>query len=117
MEFKLKYQRYLSKLKESSLESLVKIPMMLTACCCMWYEEDVYFEKSKGWKGQVTKDSPTVQTSMTYTYLSLVDSMIRRADQKYDLNDLRSLLTHARFLPPTNIPKVKSRKYQGVFEA
>ena len=102
-EFKKKFKRYSSMLKISSLESLVKIPMMLTACCCMWYEEDAYSEQSQDRKGQVTIDSPTVHTSMTHTYLSLVDSMIRRADQKCDL---RSLLAQACSLPRTNIPKV-----------
>ena len=102
-EFENKFKRYSSMLKISSLESLLKIPMMLTACCCMWYEEDVYSEQSQGRTGQVTKDSPTVHTSMTHTYLSLVDSMIRRADQKCDL---RSLLTKACPLPRTNMPKV-----------
>ena len=102
-EFKKKFKRYSSMLKISSLESLVKIPMMLTACCCMWYEEDAYSEQSQDRKGQVTIDSPTVHTSMTHTYLSLVDSMIRRADQKCDL---RSLLTQAVPLPQTNIPKI-----------
>ena len=102
-EFKMKFKRYSSMLKIPSLESLVQIPIMLTACCCMWYEEDAYSEQSKEGKGNVTIDSPTVHTSMTHTYLSLVDSMIRRADQKYDI---RSLLTQACPLPRTNIPKV-----------
>ena len=102
-EFKNKFKRYSSMLKLSSLESLVKIPMMLTACCCMWYEEDAYSEQSKDGKGQVAIVSPTVHTSMTHTYLSLVDSMIRRADQKCDLG---SLLKQACLLPLTNIPKV-----------
>ena len=102
-EFKKKFKRYSSLLKLSSLKSLVKIPMMLTACCCMWYEEDAYSEQSQGTEGQVTIDSPTVHTSMTHTYLSLVDSMIRRADQKCDLG---SLLKQACPLPLTNIPKV-----------
>ena len=102
-EFDKKFERYSSMLKISSLESLVKIPMMLTACCCMWYEEDTYSEQSKDGKGQETKDSPTVHTSMTHTYLSLVDSMIRRADQKCDL---KSLLTQPGPSPRTNIPKL-----------
>ena len=89
-EFEMKFKRYSSMLNKSSLKSLLKIPMMLTACCCMWYEEDTYSEQSHERTGQVTIDSPTEHTSMTYTYLSLVDSMIRRADQKCDL---RSLLT------------------------
>ena len=108
-EFKKKFKRYSSMLKISSLESLVKIPMMLTACCCMWYEEDAYSDQSEGSKGRVTIDSPTVHTSMTHTYLSLVNSMIRRADQKCDL---RSPLTQAAPLPQTNIPKIlKSFSY------
>ena len=102
-EFKKKFERYSSMLKISSLESLVKIPMMLTACCCMWYEEDAFSEQSQDTEGQVTIDSPTVHTSMTHTYLSLVDSMIRRADQKCDLG---SLLKQACPLRLTNIPKV-----------
>ena len=102
-EFKKKFKRYSSMLKISSLESLVKIPMMLTACCCMWYEEDAYSEQSQDTEGQVKIDPPTVHTSITHTYLSLVDSMIRRADQKCDL---RSLLAQACSLPQTNIPKL-----------
>ena len=108
-EFKKKFKRYSSMLEISSLESLVKMPMMLTACCCMWYEEDAYSGQSQDTEGRVTIDSPTVHTSMTHTYLSLVDSMIRRADQKCDL---RSPLTQACSLPQTNIPKIlKSFSY------
>ena len=102
-EFKKKFKRYSSMLKISSLESLVKIPMMLTACCCMWYEEDANYEQAEDRKGQVIKYSPTIHTSMTHTYLSLLDSMIRRAEQKCDL---RSILTQAPPFPHSNIPKV-----------
>ena len=103
-EFKKKFKRYSAMLKVSSLESLVKMPMMLTACCCMWYENDAFSEQSQDTDGQVTIiDSPTVHTSITYTFLSLVDSMIRRADQKCDL---MSLLTQACALPQTSIPGV-----------
>ena len=104
--FLLKYYRYSSMLNESSLKSLLKIPMMLTACCCMWYEEDFYSERSGDREGQVAINSPTVHTSMTHTYLSLVDSMIRRADQKCDL---KSILTHTHTSPQTNIPKVLAK--------
>ena len=102
-EFEERFNRYSSMLSESSLKSLVKIPMLLTACCCMWYEEDTFLEKSKSRKVQVTKDSPTVHTSMTYTYLSLVESMIRRADEKCDL---RSVLMQSLPSPPRSIPKL-----------
>ena len=102
-EFEKKLERYSSMLKISSLESLVKIPMMLTACCCMWYEEDAYSEQSQDIKGQVTIDSPTVHTSMTHTYLSLIDSMIRRADQKCEL---RSVLMQSLPSTTTNIQNI-----------
>ena len=102
-EFLMKLKRYSSMLNKSSLTSLLKIPMMLTACCCMWYEEDTYSEQSQDTDGLVTIDSPTEHTSMTYTYLSIVDSMIRRADQKCDL---RSLLTKTSPSTEIIVPKV-----------
>ena len=103
-EFKKKFERYSSLLKESSLETLVKIPMMLTACICVWYEEDdAHSEQLKGRQGHMSIDSPAVPTSMTHTLLSLVDSMIRRADQKCDL---RSLLTQLCPLSGANIPNI-----------
>ena len=102
-ELKMKFKRYSLMLNKSSLKSLLKIPMMLTACCCMWYEEDAYFEQSHDRTGQVTIDSPSVHTSMTHTYLSLVDSMIRRADQKCDL---RCLLTTTSPSTEIIVPKV-----------
>ena len=99
----MKFKRYSSLLNDSGLESLVKIPMMLTACSCMWYEEDAYYEQSKGRQGRA---SPTDYPSMTYTYLSLVDSMIRRADQKCDL---KSILTCAHPSRETNVPKILAK--------
>ena len=101
-EYRLTFKRYSSMLSKSSLESLVKIPMMLTACCCMWYEEDVYSNQSMDREPPVTITSLTGHTSMTHIYLSLADSMIRRADEKCDL---RSFLTQACPSPPTNIPE------------
>ena len=102
-EFKRKFKRYLSFVESPSFASLVKIPMMLTACCCMWYEEDVYSKQSKNKRDQIALYPPTVHTSVTHTYLSLIDSMIRRADEKCDIS---SLLTQACRSPPSNIPKL-----------
>ena len=102
-EFKRKFKTYLFFLQSPSFASLVKIPMMLTACCCMWYEEDIYSKESKNKRDQIALYSPAVHTSVTYTYLSLVDSMIRRADEKWDIS---SLLTQACRSPPSNIPKL-----------
>ena len=102
-EFKGKFKRYLSFLNGASFVSLVKIPMMLTACCCMWYEEDIYSEQSNDNKGDVTTDSYTVHPSLTHTYLALIDSMIRRADEKCDIS---TLIKQACRSPQSNIPKL-----------
>ena len=100
-EFKMRFNRYSSMTKNSSMASLVKLPMMLTACCCMWYEEDTHCEQSTDNKGHVHINVTDTHTSMTHTYLSLVDSMIRRADEKCGL---RSILTKSPRSQKTNIP-------------
>ena len=105
-EFKLKFERYSLRVKSSNLASLVKIPMMLTACCCMWYEEDCHSEESNDGEGQSSIDFPSAQTSMTHTYLSLVDSMIRRAAEK---SDLRSLVTQAHPSTERQVPKALTK--------
>ena len=105
-DFKSKFKKYSSIIKSSSLYSLVKIPMMLTACCCMWYEEDANSEQSQDTKGCTSIDSSTVHTSMTHTYLSLIDSMIRRAEKKWDL---RSLSIQAQPSPKTSVPKALAK--------
>ena len=87
-EYKMRFNRYSSMAKSSSMASLVKTPMMLTACCCMWYEEDTHCEQSTKKKGNAQTSFPDTHTSMTHTYLSLVDSMIRRADEKYGLRSI-----------------------------
>ena len=105
-EFKLKFEKYSLRVKSSNLASLVKIPMMLTACCCMWYEEDCHSKKPNDGEDHYSIDSPSTHTSMTHTYLSLVDSMIRRADEKYDL---KSLVTQAHPLTERLIPKALTK--------
>ena len=102
-EFKFKFERYSLRVNSSNLASLVKIPMMLTACCCMWYEEDCHSGNPNDGEDYCSIDSPSAHTSMTYTYLSLVDSMIRRADEKHDL---KSLVTQALPATETHLPKV-----------
>ena len=81
--------------------------MMLTACCCIWYEEDAHFEKLMDRTDNAIINSPTVHTSITHTYLSLVDSMIRRADEKCDLRDILKHETHLSVC--ANTPKVLSK--------
>ena len=44
--FESKLKRYSRKVKNSKLGSLIRIPMMLTALCYMWYEEDLLIEKN-----------------------------------------------------------------------
>ena len=105
-DFKSKFKKYSYIVKSSSLDSLVKIPMMLTACCCMWYEEDAYSEQSQDMKGCTSLDSSTVHTSMTHTYLSLIDCMIRRAEKKWNL---RSLSIQAHPSPKLSVPKALAK--------
>ena len=105
-KFEWKFKRYSSLINDSSFKSLVKIPMMLTACCCMWYEEDTYSEQLKGRQDLASIGPPTDNPSLTHTYLSLVDSMIRRADQKCDL---KSIFTPAHTSLQTNVPKVVAK--------
>ena len=105
-DFKSNFKKYSSIVKSSRLDSLVKIPMMLTACCCMWYEEDAFSEQSQDMKGSTSIDYSTVHTSMTHTYLSLIDSMIRRAEKKWDL---RSLSIQAQPSPKLSVPKALAK--------
>ena len=98
-EFKSNCKRYSSIVKCSSMASLMKIPMMLTACLCMWYEEGAYSDKSNDNKDHASIDFPTEHISMTHSYLSLIDSMIRRANEKYDLKHLLTNPSHERNCP------------------
>ena len=81
-DFKSKFTRYLSMTKQSVFGSLIEMPMMLTTFCCMWYENDIYDEKEN------SQNEHKSYHSMTYTYLSLMEAMIRRADEKHDLRSL-----------------------------
>ena len=105
-EFKTKCKRYSSMVKSLSSASLVKIPMVLTACLCMWYEEGAHSDQSNASSLHATIDSPTALTSMTYTYLSLIDSMIRRADEKHDLKYFHTKVHPS---PERNFPKALSK--------
>ena len=84
-EFSEKFDKYSSMMKNCA--PLMKIPMMLTTCCCMWCHNDKYLE-SKDRDGNTTTDSPDVYSSITHTYLSLVDVMITRAGEKSELQSL-----------------------------
>ena len=102
--FRDKLKKYSAMAKDSSLKSLTKIPMMLTALCYMWIEEDAIMEK-RSKKDHSDKIIPSTQTSMAYTYLSLVEAMIRRADEKHDLCTLvKDMSLHL----PTKTPTILS---------
>ena len=105
-EFKLKFERYSLRVKNSNLASLVKIPMMLTACCSMWFEEERHSENPNNDECHFSIDSSSAHVSMTHTYLSLIDSMIRRADEKYDL---KSIITLAHPSTERNIPNALTK--------
>ena len=79
---------------------------MLTACCCIWYEEDCHSEKANGGEDHCSIDSPSAHSSMTHTYLFLIDSMIRRADEKYDL---KSLVTQAHPSTERQVPEALTK--------
>ena len=82
-EFKMIFEKMSSMARD--LATLVKIPMVLTACCCLWYEEFAYSKQSNSMEAHTSIKYPTEYNSVTHTFLSLVDSMIRRADEKCDL--------------------------------
>ena len=81
-EFNSKFSRYLLIIKKSEVGSLVEIPMMLTTFCCMLYENDSHGEKKNPQNYQMSN------YSITYSYLYLMEAMVRRADEKYDLKSM-----------------------------
>ena len=78
-EFESRFTRYLSMTKQIEFGSLLAMPMMATTFCCMWYENDIHEEKEKIQTRHMSNNS------MTYSYLSLMEAMIRRADEKHEL--------------------------------
>ena len=98
-EFKSKLLRYVSMTKQSVVQSLIEMPMMLTTFCCMWCENDIFNEKVNS---QIEQGS---NYSMTVSYLSLLEAMIRRTDDKHDL---RSFVIDDR---QTMLSKVMSYMY------
>ena len=100
-EFKIAFENFLAMAR--SLASLVKIPMMLTACCCMWYEENNHSKQSSDRAAHTSAFFATEEISVTHTFLSLVDSMIRRADEKFDL---KASLTQAHLSPQSKCSNV-----------
>ena len=98
--FKDKLHRFTTLAKTATYQSLIQIPMMLTALCYMWHEED---SQTNDKPRNATSVSPSVQDSVTHTFLSLVEAMIRRADEKHDL---KSLISAVNSKKQPNIPKV-----------
>ena len=102
-----KFERYSKMVSNSALEPLMKIPMMLTALCYMWCEEDSQTKQTLDTTSdedtQPLHDAPVAKLSMTFTYLSLIEAMFERASEKYDL---KSLLGRTCPLAQVNIPKI-----------
>ena len=95
--FKDKLKQYLRKMELPILESLMKIPMMLTALCHVWYED----ESAVGTQSGKIKFCDTASYFMTYFFLSLMENMIKRAEKKHSdvtllLQDFRITRNRAR---------------------
>ena len=100
-ELTAKVEKYCIKIQQSQLETLVKIPMIVTALCYIWHEEDVQSERNvhKGIELKNTDNMAISENSLTLTYLKLIEAMIRRADEKHDLRS---------FFDQRNVPKIFS---------
>ena len=71
---KSKFLAFCEKVKDKSLEGIMRIPMMLIAACHLWHREDA--------SGQ-NKSLDTKQSfSVTHLYLELLDQMIQNAARK-----------------------------------
>ena len=87
-----KLKRFCKKAELPELGSLMKVPLMLTASCLVWKEED---EVSGRWKNdQSNSDSPTSPYFMTSFYLKLTEVMITRGEIKHGI--VRSFLDDKR---------------------
>ena len=81
-----KVKSMLAKSKTPMLQSLMKIPIMLTASCHVWCEE----ENDVGSNNLDKKSSLSSCYFMTGFFLSLVETMIKRAENKH--GDFKSVL-------------------------
>ena len=73
-ELKSTFLTYCKKIKDKTLEGMMRMPMMLIAACNLWHGEDS--DSSK-----VSSDSKQ-SFSKTHLYLSLLDQMIENAARK-----------------------------------
>ena len=73
-ELKSKFLAYCKKVKDRTLEGIMRMPMMLVAACHLWHrEETIGSNKSLDSKQSFSK---------THLYLSLLDLMIQNAAKK-----------------------------------
>ena len=75
--YKEKFSRFCGKARIPEMNSLMKIPLMLTASCLVWNEEDDMFKER-----QINK---ATSYFMTFFYLKLMEITITRADNKHDI--------------------------------
>ena len=90
--YKSKFQCFCEKANLPQLESLMKIPLMLTTSCLVWNEES---EISSGRDIRLAKSY-----FMTFCYLKLTEMTITRAENKHDI--VKSFLAEKRRNPNTN---------------
>ena len=71
---KSKFLEYCEKVKDKTLEGLMRMPIMLMAACHLWHGEDV--------RGSSKPLDEALSFSMTHLYLSLLEEMIKNAFSK-----------------------------------
>ena len=102
---KSKFLSYCEKVTDKALEGIMRMPMMLTAACHLWCEEEE--GRSEELVGNVKS------FSRTHLYLSLLDIMIKNAANKQSeqQNVVASLLSDNDESPPSraNMPHILTK--------
>ena len=97
-QFKKAFHILEQLVKDSRLESLVHIPMILVNACYFWYEQNI--ETGAPWTTNGKYDNiESLQGSMTLFQLSLLETLIKQASEKYDF------LSHIDFSFSSNVPQ------------
>ena len=103
---KSRFLAYCKKVTDETLEGIMRMPMMLTAACHLWCEEE------EG--GRSEKSETNVKSfSRTHLYLSLLDIMMKNAANKQSeqQNVVASFLIDKEARPPfhTDMPSILTK--------
>ena len=111
-----KIKRFCGQAERPELQSLMRIPLMLTASCLVWNEEDntsnekVIYQEDQGDSDSGTSDwnksDQVTSYFMTFFYLKLEEITITRAENKHGI--VRSFLDEKRQQPDMslNVPSI-----------